>query len=80
MTGRGNQLILDNIRKISEFGVPITIRTPIIPGYNDEKLNITGIAEFIKAIPNVREYELLAYHNLGESKYKALGQGMRCMM
>ncbi len=75
LTGRGNQLILDNIRKISEFGVPITIRTPIIPGYNDEKLNITGIAEFIKAIPNVREYELLAYHNLGESKYKALGRG-----
>ncbi len=39
-TGRSNQLILDNIRRISEYGVPLTIRTPIVPGYTDTEENI----------------------------------------
>lgn len=74
LTGKGNKLILENIQKIADFGIPITIRTPIVPGYNDSEANVTGIAEFIKAIPNIRGYELLSYHNLGESKYRALGR------
>lgn len=74
ITGAGNELILDNIKKISEFGIPITIRTPVIPGYTDSVENITGIAEFITMLPAVREYELLVYHNLGESKYASLGK------
>lgn len=74
LTGAGNELILENIRKISEFGVPITIRTPIIPGYTDSEENIKGIVEFVSSLPSVKEYELLAYHSFGESKYGALGK------
>ena len=74
LTGQDNVLILENIRKIAEFGIPITARTPVIPGYNAEESNIRGIAEFIKTVPNIKDYELLAYHNLGESKYRALGR------
>lgn len=74
ITGAGNELILENIRKISEFGIPITIRTPIIPGYTDDVENIEGIAEFVGSLQTVKEYELLAYHNFGEPKYKALGR------
>lgn len=74
LTGQGNELILENIRKISEGGMPITIRTPVVPGYNDDVENIRAIAEFVGTLPTVREYELLAYHNLGESKYKSLGR------
>ena len=74
ITGYGNELILDNIRKISERGIPITIRTPIVPGYTDDIENIKAIAEFVLTLPSVTEYELLVYHNLGESKYGALGR------
>lgn len=74
LTGKGNELILDNIRRIAEFGIPITVRTAVVPGYNDSVENITGISEFISTIPEIKEYELLAYHNLGEGKYKALGR------
>lgn len=73
LTGVGNELILDNIKKIASHGSPITIRTPIIPGYNSSEENIAAIADFIKDLPNIREYELLPYHNLGASKYKSLG-------
>jgi len=75
LTGKGNELILDNVKRIAEFGVPITIRTPIIPNYNQTIENVTGIATYISDIQGVKEYELLPYHNLGESKYKALGRG-----
>ena len=74
VTGTSNELILDNIRKISEYGIPITIRTPVVPGYTDSPENIAGIAEFVTTLPTVSEYELLVYHNLGESKYDALGK------
>lgn len=74
ITGYGNELILENISKISHKGIPMTIRTPIVPGYTDSVANIEGIAEFITTLPSVKEYELLIYHNLGESKYSALGR------
>lgn len=73
LTGKGNELILDNVSRIADSGIPITIRTPVIPGYNDSAENITGIAKFISTHPGVEEYELLPYHNLGEFKYEALG-------
>lgn len=74
VTGRSNKLILDNMKRISEYGIPLTIRTPVVPGYTDTPENIKGIAEFICQLPTVREYELLRYHNFGESKYAALGR------
>ena len=74
VTGVGNELILENIWKISEYGIPLTIRTPVVPGYTDSPENISGISRFITGLPSVSEYELLVYHNLGESKYGALGR------
>ena len=74
ITGVRNEVILSNIKRISEDGIPIIIRTPIIPGYTDDKENIEGISRFVRELPSVKEYELLAYHKLGESKYEALGR------
>ena len=74
LTGAGNELVLENIKKIDAFGVPITIRTPVIPGLNDSEENIRATAEFIKTLSGVKEYELLPYHQFGVNKYKALGR------
>lgn len=74
LTGAGNELILENIRKIDAFGVPIIIRTPVIPGCNASEENIHQTAEFVKSLPGVKEYELLPYHQFGINKYKALGR------
>lgn len=74
ITGKSNDLILENIKRISQYGIPLTIRTPIVPGYTDSEENIKGIAEFVSQLPTVKEYELLRYHNFGESKYGALGR------
>ncbi len=72
LTGQSNQVILNNIRSISDMGKSIYLRVPVIPGCNDRKENLTGIAEFAASINNVRGVELLAYHALGVNKYKIL--------
>lgn len=74
LTGSGNEIILDNIRRIAQSGIHITIRTPVIPGLTSSYENITGIAEFLCTIPEIKEYELLAYHQFGVNKYNALGR------
>lgn len=74
ITGVGNELILENLKHIAAADIPITVRTPIVPGYTDTLENVVGIAKLIKEIPSVREYELLKYHELGIPKYKALNR------
>lgn len=74
LTGVGNETILYNLEAISKHQIPITVRTPIVPRFNDSAANITAIASLIRDIPNIREYELLPYHNLGSGKYASLGR------
>lgn len=72
-TGVGNDLILDNARLLAVRGVPMWIRTPIIPGYTDDLTNIESIAHFIRdELPSVERWDLLAYTNLGKPKYHRL--------
>lgn len=71
-TGKSNNLIFENLKKIDRAGIPIWIRIPIIPGYTDQKENIFGIAYFIKSLYSVQRVDLLPYHSLGIPKYKNL--------
>ena len=32
MTGQGNDLIFDNVRRLDELDIPYILRTPVIPG------------------------------------------------
>lgn len=71
-TGIGNELILENMRKIKEIfpNLPVLVRTPVIPGFNDTEEEILQIAEFVNDLEY--EYELLKYHRLGLPKYESL--------
>ena len=71
-TGISNKAILENAYKIDELGLPLTVRTPLIPGVTDNEKNIGGIAEYIKGMKNLVRYELLNFNPLGEGKYKGL--------
>lgn len=74
-TGVGNQLIKENIlRAIEEFpNLPILVRTPVIPGFNDNAEELRKIIGFLPVRPNVR-YEMLPYHRMGQPKYAYLGR------
>jgi pyruvate formate lyase activating enzyme len=72
LTGVPNELILENIRRISEMGVAIYIRVPLIPECNDSEVNIRATASFVASLPNVRQFDILPYHRLGEPKWRQL--------
>jgi pyruvate formate lyase activating enzyme len=74
ITGKSNELILQNGIKMSEEGIPLIIRVPVVPGTNDSPENIKETAKFVRQnLLSARGIELLPYHSLGASKYVALG-------
>lgn len=70
LTAQPNELVFENLEKLSRAGKEIIVRYPCIKGANlDEAEEIAQKLEGIK----INTVELLAYHKLGESKMKALG-------
>ena len=71
-TGKHNITILENFYKLDESGVPYFIRTPVVPGVNDNEKEISNIARFVASLKNIRNFELLPYHTLASCKYTNL--------
>ena len=74
-TGVGNELILSNLKKLLETfpELPVQVRTPVIPGFNDDEETARSIGKLLKGYANVT-YEALPYHRLGTQKYAFLGR------
>ena len=70
-TGVSNKIIKEHFIKLNTLGIPIIVRTPVIP---EIEQGIAEISSFVHSLENVIRYELLPYHPLGESKRIALGQ------
>ena len=74
-TGKSNELMLENAKKIAASGLTeLSIRIPVIPGFNDTPEEIRDIALFAGSLPNVKRLHLLPYHRLGQDKYTGLGR------
>ena len=73
--GVPSEQILSNIRVIADEYPEknLLLRTPIIPGYNDDPENIAAIAAFITSLSRPIPLELLPYHEFGKTKYTNLG-------
>lgn len=76
-TGVSNDLILDNARYISSTGRNMIIRMPVIPGFNDTKVDMESIGQFVLSLISVHEVNLLPFHELGKSKYRMLDMEYR---
>lgn len=64
-TGAGNEIMLENLRRVPK---PMIVRTPVIAGINDTPDEIAAIAHFCAGCASLWYYELLPYHALGMSK------------
>ena len=72
-TGVDNSIVLENARRFAAAGKRMWIRTPIIPGYTASEDNIVALADFIATeLLTVERWDLLAYTNLGQPKYRRL--------
>lgn len=73
-TGEGNELILENLKKLLATDSSVWVRIPIIPTVNDSAEEMRNIKEFFVSYGHPEKVELLPYHAMGEHKYAALGK------
>ena len=73
-TGISNELILENLHRAREAypQLSIWVRTPIVPGFNDDPEDIRRILAHVQGMPNTC-FEALDYHRMGKPKYEYLG-------
>ena len=74
-TGVSNEMILENLFRLLEAypKLPVLVRTPVVPGFNDSDAVAEQIGTLLAGYDNVT-YEALAYHRLGTQKYIFLGR------
>lgn len=74
--GAGNEVILQNLERLTAAGRALILRIPVIPGVNDDAENIRASADFIqeRLHGRLRTLQLLSFMRLGEEKYRSLGQ------
>ncbi|MFW9846582.1 MAG: glycyl-radical enzyme activating protein [Candidatus Thorarchaeota archaeon] len=73
-TGVPLDRVIANAEKVAKSGLPVWIRTPVIPGYTDSEENIRAIAQFIvDKLPNVERFDLLAFNKMCIDKYALFG-------
>jgi pyruvate formate lyase activating enzyme len=71
--GRSNEAILRNFAVVAESDVPLAVRVPVIPGFNDTSDAISDIAELVATHAPRAVVHLLPYHRYGQQKYEMLG-------
>ena len=69
-----NARILGNARAVSAQNIPIYIRIPVLPGYNDSAENIRAVCDFARSLPSLVEVDLMPVHHLGKARYESLGR------
>jgi glycyl-radical enzyme activating protein/glucokinase-like ROK family protein len=74
-TGVDNEVILSNLRHMAEVKAPVTVRVPLIPGFNADCESLAAVARFVAELPGLQKrISLLPYHALGKAKYASLGR------
>ncbi|MDP8208031.1 MAG: glycyl-radical enzyme activating protein [Candidatus Electryonea clarkiae] len=76
-TSVSNELILENLEKLSNLGASLRIRVPLIPGITDKEQNLTGIAKFVNDLPGRHPVDLLPYNLFTRSKYQQTGVNLK---
>ena len=70
-TGKTNIPILENLKYINYQNIPVEIRIPYVPGFNDNQ--IEKIGSFLTSFKCITAVKILSYHNFAASRYSALG-------
>jgi pyruvate formate lyase activating enzyme len=67
-TGVGNELILDNMRRLASSETEMTLRIPLIPGFNDDEDNLEATGRFAASLGTVGRIDILPYNSGGLEK------------
>ena len=72
-TGVGQQLILENLRRLDKAGSSSILRCPMIPGVNITQEHMQGIISVANSLEHLQQIHLEPYHSIGLSKRTRLG-------
>lgn len=72
-TGVSNERIVHNLEMLCETDSKVTVRVPVIPGFNDSKEDIREIAAWLASQKRMLPVELMPFHGICVGKYEALG-------
>src|SRR5262245_62031330 len=72
-TGRELAPTLRFAERLAAIGTPVCVRFTLLPALTDNPANVDGIARFVAPMKNVEWVEVQPFHQLGASKWKAMG-------
>lgn len=73
--GAGNEVILNNLKKLSQAGATIYIRIPVIKEVNGTECAMQDMIQYLQDEGiHAARVNLLPYHNTGSGKYMRLGK------
>ena len=73
-TGVGNEIILDNLKRLSRSEKDVVVVVPLINKINDANESIELLISFIKTLHRLPKVQILPYHHLYASKSNKLGR------
>lgn len=73
LTGGRLETTKQFLASAAKKNVPLWVRQVIIPGINDTVEQVHALAALLQDMPNLQRVELLAYHDMGQAKWKSLG-------
>ncbi len=73
LTGKENKNILEFSKYLEKKNIPLWIRHVVVEGYTDNPEDLKNLGRFIGKLKNLKALDVLPYHNLGETKYEAMG-------
>lgn len=73
LVGVHQEKVIEGLERVAESGLPVWVRTPVVPGATDGRDNVTELARLaLEKVPGLQRYDLLAFSNLCGSKYEML--------
>ncbi len=73
-TGGNPGLVRENFLRLDRSGAKYVVRIPVIPSFNYNWDELTGMIDFALSLENCWSIHLIPFHNLGKEKYKMLGR------
>lgn len=74
-TGKSNDVILKNLKKLIDNGHNIRIRIPLVPKITATEKNLSEIADLMIKL-NIKDYSFLPYNSSGPDKLRSLGKAV----
>ncbi len=70
-TGVHNKSILENLKYLQENKIPVIVRIPVIPGYNNSRQDAKNFGVLLKEY-EIQTVHILPFHQFGSRKYEML--------